>query len=184
MDNFYERLNQIEERLTPDLLENRGIGNEIGFYIFEYPPERELDVRNHVAKLIAESKHRIANVDLFRLIVGYLKKNRYLDAAIRTQREKGDDELRRDFEGVLTGARLAPIVVEEARIAEHDLVLITGVGNTYPLLRTHNLLNNLQPLMENKPLLVFYPGQYSGQSLSLFGRLRDENYYRAFRLVS
>jgi hypothetical protein len=65
-----------------------------------------------------------------------------------------------------------------------DLLVITGVGSAYPLLRTHRLLNCLQPLLKRVPLVVFYPGKYTGQSLSLFGRLADDNYYRAFQLIS
>ena len=45
-DPFEERLNKVVDRLvSPELLSNAGLGNEIGFYIFDYPPERELQVR-------------------------------------------------------------------------------------------------------------------------------------------
>jgi hypothetical protein len=118
------------------------------------------------------------------LIVDYLKQENILDAAIEMQQSSGDEELRAAFKGVIEGARIAPLIIERARPDEHDVVVITGIGNTYPLLRAHDLLNNLQALMRNKPLVVFYPGKYTGQSLSLFGELKDENYYRAFRLVS
>jgi hypothetical protein len=37
--SFEERLNRILPRLTSnELLNNKGLGNEIGFYIFDYPP--------------------------------------------------------------------------------------------------------------------------------------------------
>ncbi len=40
-ENFYERLNLIKPRLaSTELLNNAGLGNEIGFYIFDYPPEQ------------------------------------------------------------------------------------------------------------------------------------------------
>jgi len=66
---------------------------------------------------------------------------------------------------------------------EADMVIMTGVGNVWPLLRSHTLLNNLHALMEETPLVMFYPGVYDGQGLSLFGCVEDRNYYRAFRLV-
>ena len=62
-------------------------------------------------------------------------------------------------------------------------MLMSGVGSAYPLLRTHNLLNNLHPIMGETPLVLFYPGIYDGQSLSLFGQIKQDNYYRAFKLV-
>src|SRR5947209_15608347 len=60
-----------------------------------------------------------------------------------------------------------------------SLVIVTGIGTAWPLPRTLSLLNNLQPVMGNTPLVVFYPGRYDGQSLSLFGKLKNHNYYRA-----
>lgn len=62
-------------------------------------------------------------------------------------------------------------------------MLMSGVGSAFPLLRSHNLLNNLHPVMGDTPLVVFYPGTYDGQSLSLFGQIKQDNYYRAFKLV-
>jgi hypothetical protein len=46
------------------------------------------------------------------------------------------------------------------------------------------LLSALHPHMSHTPLLMLYPGVYDGQSLKLFNTLTDDNYYRAFRLVS
>jgi hypothetical protein len=73
--------------------------------------------------------------------------------------------------------------VAQAKPEEADIVIMTGVGNAWPLLRSHTLLNNLHALMEKTPLVMFYPGVYDGQGLSLFGCVEDRNYYRAFRLV-
>ena len=44
---FEDRLNKIIPKLTsPEFLKNQGLGNEIGFWIFDYPPEREMDMRS------------------------------------------------------------------------------------------------------------------------------------------
>jgi len=83
----------------------------------------------------------------------------------------------------LGAEKIAKAFVEEAQPKENDLVLVSGVGNAYPLLRSHNLLNNLHSLMEDTPLVMFYPGIYTGQGLRLFGKLKETNYYRAFQLV-
>lgn len=184
-EEFYKRLNQIKDRLSsPELLRNSGLGNEIGFYIFDYPPEYELKVREHLDKVVKELSVKVARIDLFDLLIDYLEKRDLLNAAIDLQKRKGDAEVFRGLKGPLDEEkRIAPEIV--SRLGEdYDLVLITGVGKAYPLLRTHRLLNCLQPLIEDKPLVVFYPGKYNGQSLSLFGRLTDDNYYRAFRLVT
>ena len=48
-ESLNNRLNQIMDRITsPEFLSGSGLGNEIGFYIFDYPPEDELTVREYV----------------------------------------------------------------------------------------------------------------------------------------
>jgi len=87
------------------------------------------------------------------------------------------------LKGPLGAEKIAKAFVEEAQPQENNLVLVSGVGNVYPLLRSHNLLNNLHSLMGDTPLVMFYPGTYTGQGLRLFGKLKETNYYRAFQLV-
>lgn len=185
-DNFYERLNKIKKRLdSNELHSNVGLGNEIGFYIFDYPPEKELVVRHHLEKILPEIPRKISVVNLFELVVEYFKKRKILEPAKDTQVKKGDGEILRLVKGSLDEEkRIAPEFIAAARPHEQDLVIMTGIGNVYPLLRTHRLINCLHPLMQDTPLVVFYPGKYSGQTLNLFGELKDENYYRAFRLVA
>jgi hypothetical protein len=186
MDKFYCRLNQIKARLSSsELLNNAGLGNEIGFYIFEYPPESELELRTHLDQILDELPIKIVRIDLFRLLVDYLKRRKLLDSAIEKQKTSGDLEMFRSLKGALDEEkRIAPEIVSQMETSHADLLVITGVGSAYPLLRTHRLLNCLQPLLKRVPLVVFYPGKYTGQSLSLFGRLADDNYYRAFQLIS
>lgn len=64
-----------------------------------------------------------------------------------------------------------------------DVLIITGVGEVYPFMRVHNILNNMQSSFRDVPVVVAYPGTFDGGSLSLFGKLKDGNYYRAFDLI-
>ena len=66
-----------------------------------------------------------------------------------------------------------------------DVVFITGVGEIYPVMRLHGLFETLQQsgTFHDVPVVAFYPGHYTGQSLSLFSKLDDGNYYRAFDLI-
>ncbi len=189
MISFKERLDKIIDRLTSDeLLKNTGLGNEIGFYIFDYPPEYELEMRDHIQFILRQLPKRkpdlkFKHINLFDLIIGYLKKRKLLDRVLQIQKQKGDAEVLKALKGPLGADKIAKAFVEEAEPQAHDLVLISGVGNAYPLLRSHNLLNNLHSLMGDTPLVLFYPGIYTGQGLTLFGKLKESNYYRAFQLV-
>jgi hypothetical protein len=188
-DLLNERLNKILPRvISDDFLNARGIGNEIAFYIFDYPPEDELRIRDFIRTLldhIPKQKHglRVRHINLFDFVLDYLKSRRLLDKAIQMQRENGDEALKKALAGPLHESKIAVLFAEVALPDEHDLVIVSGVGTVWPLLRTHSLLNNLQPVMGNTPLVVFYPGRYDGQSLRLFGKLKTANYYRAFKLV-
>jgi hypothetical protein len=188
-DSLNERLNKILLKITSDtFLEGTGIGNEISFYIFDYPPEDELEVRDSIQTLldhIPKKKQgiRVKHINLFDFVADYLKSRNLLDKAIRMQREKGDEALKKALAGPLHESRLAAYFAEVVHPDSLDLVIISGVGGVWPLLRSHTLLNNLQAVMGRTPLVMFYPGRYDGQSLRLFGKIKSNNYYRAFKLV-
>ena len=87
------------------------------------------------------------------------------------QRDKGDEAAAaRTWRRSLHPEKLAPVFAEAAQPDKHDLVLVSGVGSVWPLLRAHTLLNNLHTVMGKTPLVMFYPGRYDGQSLRLFGK--------------
>jgi len=188
-DYLTERLNKILPRIiSDDFLKGRGIGNEIAFYIFDYPPEDELRVREHIHFLLDHIPKqrpglRVKHINLFDFILDYLKSRNLLEKALKMQREEGDEALKEALKGPLHENKLATIFVEVAQPQQNDLVLLSGVGSVWPLLRSHTLLNNLHPIMGNTPLVMFYPGRYDGQSLRLFGKLKSNNYYRAFKLI-
>ena len=187
--DFNERLDKILDRLTSDaFLQGKGLGNEIPFYAFDYPPERELEVRAHIAFLLAQIPKRrpglrFVHINLFELIVRHLKNRGFYEKALVMQQQKGDEATLKALAAPLDAGKLAAVFADEAKPADHDLVLVSGVGSAYPLLRTHNLLNNLHHHLGSTPLVLFYPGVYDGQSLRLFGTLQDKPYYRAFRLI-
>lgn len=189
-NNFNERLNQIIPKLTSrDVLENHGSGGEIGFWIFDYPPEEELAMRAflHDVVMPALVKHqpaiRAADVNLFDLVIGLLEERKLLDKAIEMQRTQGDAKALESLRRVLKEDKLAERLVAQYHIADLDLLLMWNVGAVYPMLRTHTLLSALHAHMKDTPLVMFYPGKYDGYSLRLFSKLKDDHYYRAFRLV-
>ena len=185
-----ERLNQILPRVTSrDFLDSKGLGNEIGFWIFDYPPEREMDVRSFLAGTVlpALGKHvppiKADAVDLLKLVTDLLEERNLLDKAMEMQKNKGDDSTLSALRSVLKEDKIAQKIASKHDIANLDLLILSGVGAVYPMLRTHTLLSALHPIMGNTPLLMFFPGRYDGHSLRLFNTLAEDHYYRAFRLV-
>jgi hypothetical protein len=188
-DVLTDRLNEVLPKITSDdFLSGKGIGNEIAFYIFDYPPERELDIRKHIQFLLEHIPKkkpglRVKHINLFDMVIEHLKDRKLLDRSFQMQKEKGDEALLKALSAPLHETKIAKVFADEAQPDQHDLILVSGVGSVFPLMRTHTLLNNLQPLMAQTPLVMFYPGRYDGQSLRLFGKLKNANYYRAFKLV-
>ncbi len=189
MASFADRLNAVLPRLLDaDLLSGRGIGNEIGFYVFDYPPERELEVRQRLSDIMRDIARqrpelRVVNVNLFDLIIDHLEERGLLSKAIEMQRSRGDDALRSALLAPLHAERLAGVFAARFPPANYDLVLLSGIGSAYPLIRSHSLLNTLHAVMNGIPLVMFFPGGYDGTNLRLFNQLNDENYYRAFKLI-
>ena len=188
-DGLTDRLNQILPTITSEaFLRGTGLGNEIAFYIFDYPPEAELRVREHIQFVLdhlprTRPGFRVSHVHLLDFVLTYLRQRRLLDKAIAMQKTKGDAFVLRQLATILHPNKIAPMFAEVAQPEQHDLVLVSGVGSVYPLLRVHTLLNNLHAVMGQTPLVLFYPGRYDGQALRLFGKLTNANYYRAFKLV-
>lgn len=184
-----ERLNQILPKITSDdFLGRRGLGNEIAFFIFDYPAEDELRVRQHVKFLLDHiPKHkpnlRLVHVNLFDFLVDYLKDYGVLEESLAKQQEEGNAALLEALKGLLEEKTVAHRFRDIVKPNNQDLILISGVGSVYPLIRSHTLLSNLHPIVDHTPLVLFYPGNYDEKSLRLFGKIKSDNYYRAFRLI-
>lgn len=190
------RLNEIEARVTSSsFLSSEGIGNEIACYIFDYPPEDEAQVRKHLRFLGKRfaSHHKqlsVLELNLFDVILDYLRERGLYDKTLAAQAKKGDAGLLRMLSGVVKAEKICQFIATTYKPSERDLILISGVGSAWPMMRAHNLLNGLHSVMDNRPLVLFYPGTFDGTTLKLFGQLETtaskpgtKPYYRAFRLI-
>jgi Domain of unknown function (DUF1788) len=183
---IHERLSAlITELQNPRLLSNQGIGNEIGYYIFDYDPEHELIVQKFVLGLqqkLAASSTSFIEVDLYRIILDILEERSLLQKAFDLEERKGNNDLAKTLKSVLRPEKVVE-KIQELLQGQKDLILITGVGASWPILRSHTVLNNLHPVLDETPLIMFFPGSYDGQELKLFNTFKDDNYYRAFPLI-
>lgn len=190
------RLNQILPRVTSEaFLSGEGIGSEIACYIFDYSATEELTVREHL-KMMTErlaSHHaqlRVLHLNLLEVTLAYLKQRGLLDKALEMQATKSDAAILRALKGPLAAEKLRDFIASEYQPSQHDLILISGVGSVWPVLRAHSLLNCLHTIMGKTPLVMFYPGTFDGAALKLFGQINTattppgtDPYYRAFSLI-
>jgi hypothetical protein len=177
------------------LLSSEGIGNEIACYIFDYPAEAELVIREHIAMLMArfESHHQglsVLHLNLLDVVLAYLKQRGLFDKALKMEANKDAAAVLRALRGPLAAEKVRDFIAAEYRPADYDLVLLSGVGSVWPMLRAHSLLNGMHTVMGKTPLVMFYPGTFDGTTLRLFGQIATKTssptnkpYYRAFILI-
>ncbi|WP_034444774.1 DUF1788 domain-containing protein [Cloacibacillus evryensis] len=193
MSNTEQRLDRLEQEIaSPRFLENKGLGNEVRYYVFDYPAADELAVRARTAAILKKNAgggapFRIAAFDLYDLIMDLLNEKGLLEKCFEMEKTKG-----LPFVGHAIGSALrfsgdnSPVI---RRIQENTpdgaVVFLSGVGKCYPILRSHKILNDLHQVMNKAPVVLFYPGRYDGQELVLFSEAaaKDDNYYRAFKIV-
>lgn len=188
MTDLQTRLDRIRDRITShEFLHGKGLGNDVPFYAFDYPPASEPQVSSHIDWLLDDlgrkTSLRVGNVNIFKLVIDLLKSRGLYEKALAMEKSKGVPALLGALKGPLEPGKLAAAIMAKFADQPLDMLFLTGVGPAYPLVRTHSLLNNLQPLLGKTPLVLFFPGRFNGQSLQLFGDLQETPYYRAFRLV-
>lgn len=174
----------------PSFRENKGLGNEVGYYIFDYSAESELFVRERIEQIKIKNNnsnddYKIVVFDLYDITINILKEKGYLEKCYQFEKTRGFERITKSISNMLRITSSDSLIINhiEKNTPEKAIVFITGVGKVYPILRSHTLLNNLHLVIDNVPVVMFYPGKYDGQELILFGEIKDDNYYRAFKLV-
>ena len=188
MGSIASRLDKLKKLLSnADFLANKGLSNEVGLYIFSYQPTDEMAVRHFIGELQAEAAHphgeyRVICFDLYDILLKICEERRVLDRIPQMEEQRGQSFMMKQIQ------KLAPpeAYIRHMQYGDRqpgDVVFIMGVGRVFPYMRSHNILNNLQHVFDGIPVVLFYPGEYSGQELQLFGKFLDDNYYRAFNLI-
>lgn len=186
-----ERFVDLEDRMiSVSSLTRYGTANDLKSYIFDYNPKDELLIRKEVKKLKSRNA-AIVEFDLYEMMLNIIDEEGYLEDIQRMESDYEKDLLLREvFQPLLSVEEDENSFLEKFKLGVPDdgksIVLITGVGKAFPIIRSHTILNNLQSIFRNNPVVMMYPGRYevkNAMTLRLFERLDDDNYYRAFPLV-
>lgn len=174
-------------------LARQGLGNEVPFFICPYPAEEGLSMVEDRLDLVTRITHAgvsVLDLSLFDLSLGILEERGILDQILEIEPDTDKGEIRELLQSVLDPkANIIPKIADAIEATPHDVIFLSGVGEVYPYIRSHNVLNNLQSTAKDKPTVLFFPGSYThalatGASLDLFGRLHDDKYYRAFNILN
>lgn len=181
-----QELDRIKDRISdPDFLANRGLSNEVGIHVFCYDPKDEIVVQDYIRRLKGEANtpYRIVECDLYEIFLSLLEDKRVLRAAPGLEEKRGKDYLLRQLQKIATPEALLAKMDYSPHVKGQDVLFLTGIGKVHPFMRSHKMLDSMQYLFEDIPIVMFYPGSFNGQSLSLFDEFLDGHYYRAFNLL-
>ncbi|WP_414950114.1 DUF1788 domain-containing protein [Levilactobacillus brevis] len=185
-----KKFQDLREKIqTQSFQENRGLSNEVGYYIFDYDPEKELYVRGEIGDIIRQEKAAPTGVtiqvfDLFTIMLTIVDQFGYRKAFIDLEKSNGITQVIDWMNNIMEMNEEHNLVVQY--ISDHlnkdgpTIVFITGVGQVYPIIRAHKVLNTMTQVIDQIPVMMFYAGNYNSVRLQAFGELQEDNYYRAF----
>ena len=191
MTDLSERLDKMEIAIKKSSFrQSLGRANEVNYWIFDYPPERELEVRERIAYMKRKNRKEIDGFelvvyDLYDMIIDFLESKNFLEKCFDFEKKRGLERITKAVTNSMKINEDDSLIVQY--IKEHTpkeaVVFLTGIGKCYPILRSHKVLNNLHQAFVRVPVVMFFPGTYNEQELILFNEIKGDNYYRAFRLV-
>ncbi len=191
-------------------LHMKGLNNDLPFYICDYQASEAVEMQRIQRQLVSTlaGMHveclggrgiNVLEINLYDLSIALLKARpgssdgdnnsvSLWDQIIAAEPDLEIDSLLELLQNVLDPREhLIPAIAERIQNTEFDVLFLSGIGEVFPYIRSHNVLNNLQSTAKTKPTVMFFPGEYrysleQGASLELFGRLHDDKYYRAFNI--
>jgi hypothetical protein len=186
IDYSFDNLFQVIS--SQGFLKMESLGGEIPFYISAYDAKQELEVQKAIRglrKKLESNGIPVLEINLYDLTCEILEND---DGGMELMKrvEKKSKNKKKFLRALQSSLNIHEVLME--KIAENikaagaKVYFITGIGLVFPFIRSHNILNNLQNIAKDAPTVTFFPGEYNGESLNLFGLFKDDNYYRAFNI--
>ncbi|SNV41600.1 Domain of uncharacterised function (DUF1788) [Chryseobacterium taklimakanense] len=171
---------------SPNFLNKESLGGEIPFFISAYDAKNE----NEVAESIKLLKNKldtagvsVLEINLYDVVCDILNLKGGVERMFPIEKSRSKDKFLNALQSTLNIHQiLTPKIKEMIEKNPSKVYFLTGIGLVFPYIRSHNILNNLQNIAKDSPTVIFFPGEYNGNSLNLFGMMKDDNYYRAFNI--
>lgn len=140
MKKIYKRLEKLFEVIKSDKFrQNKGLGNEIGFHIFDYDPEDEMIVRSGIQFIKDKSKNEEFNIqefDLYDVMMTILGDKKFLDKTFDMEEKKGTDKILEPIRRTMRINQKDDLIVDyiKRNIDSNSIVFLTGVGKAWPII--------------------------------------------------
>lgn len=185
MADIKERLDNLRIRIQePEFLEGKGLSNEVNIRIFCYDAEDEMTVRQFIDQITTDHSIgcNLVECNLYKTFLALCDDIDITDAIPEMEEADGKEFLLEQLHSAIGEGEF----IEKIQYAPHkvgDVLMLTGVGDVFPFMRVHSLLEALQPHFSDIPILVMYPGTFDGSYVRLFDKLTPNPYYRAFNEI-
>lgn len=187
MSNILERLDKLKAQMQDsDFQKGNGLSNEVNIHIFCYDPKDEMAARYFTEQLVSDQdvNCHVIEKNLYKVLLKLCEDKRLLDKIPKLEETKGTKFILDNIQGKSASAKNFVAEICKDGFKEGDVLLITGVGEAYPFIRAHDVLNAIQPQELNSiPIVVLYPGSFDGRDVYLFNKLPKQDYYRAFNAI-
>ena len=186
MSIIKERLDLLHEEIQKeDFLDGKGLSNEVNIRIFCYDAAEEMTVTHFLNQLRTDQTLRchLIECNLYDIFLSACDDLGITDAIPEMEESEGSAFLLEQLHSAIGKSEF----IEKIQYEPHrrgDVLLLTGVGDVFPFMRVHTLLEALQPHLSDLPIVLMYPGEFDGHYLRLFGRLKPNDYYRAFNFFA
>ena len=185
VDDFELIFSQVTNK---NFLSMKALGGEEPFFIYSYDPKNQNVIINETKRL----KKRIENaglsvlvINLYQLSIDILKSRGILNKILQKEQTIPKYKLLQTLINILdVETKIMPYIQNLAQENKTSMVFIEGVGEVYPFIRSHTIINNLQKVILDRPTLMFFPGNFDGHKLVLFNKIHDDNHYRAFNIIN
>ena len=187
MEDITKRFEHLYKVISSqEFLRMEALGGEIPFFIFAFDAKQQLEVDKAVRGLknkLETNGIPVQELNLYDIALEILSDELGEGEIFELEKQIDKKQLKEAIQSVLDiNEVLMPKVKMKIEAENAKVYFLTGVGLVYPIIRSHNVLNNLQNVAKKAPTVLFFAGDYSGYSLELFGLLKDDNYYRAFNI--
>jgi hypothetical protein len=185
IDDFEQIFSQVT---TEKFLSMQALGGEEPFFIYSYDPSLQDLVSSEIKRLskkIIQKGHKVLVINLYVLVIEMLKSRGMLEKVLDKEQNLSKDKLLSTLQNMLdVETKIMPEIQKRVEQEKTAMLLIEGVGEVYPYIRSHTIINNLQKIVVDRPTLLFFPGKFDGHKLVLFDKVHDDNHYRAFNIIN
>jgi len=183
--DFEKIFNQIT---TKKFLSMQALGGEEPFFIYSYDPKEQNNILNEIKRLKKRLKTKgitYLTINLYNISIDILKERGMLEKILEKEPDLKKEKLLQSLQNILDiETKIMPKIEKLAQENKTDMIILEGVGEVFPYIRSHTVINNIQKVVSDRPTLMFFPGAFNGHKLVLFDRVFDDNHYRAFNIIN